>query len=56
MCDLNKPDIYLPTHLIKFTWEKYVTEGGGNRPTSADIEEMRRIMREENARLEAKQE
>jgi hypothetical protein len=56
MCDLKKAGIYRPTDLIKFPWEKDVTEGGGNRPTSADIEEMRRIMREENARLEAKQE
>jgi len=52
---LKKAGIYRPTDLIKFPWEKDVTECGSNRPTPADIEEMRRMMREENARLEAKQ-
>ena len=55
MADLKKAGIYRPTDLIRFPWEKDDPEGGGNRPTSADIEEMRRMMREENARLEAKQ-
>jgi hypothetical protein len=55
MADLKKAGIYRPTDLIRFPWEKDAPEGGGNRPTSEDIEEMRRMMREENARLEAKQ-
>ena len=56
MCDLKKAGIYRPTDLIRFPWEKDAPEGGGNRPTSADIEEMRRMMREENARLDAEKE
>ena len=40
---------------IKFPWEKDIeTSDGGNMPSASDIEEMRRMMREENARLEAK--
>ena len=42
---------------IKFLWEKDIeTSDGGNMPSASDIEEMRRIMLEENARLETKKE
>lgn len=55
MADLKKAGIYRPTDLIKFPWEKDVTEGGGNMPTKEEIEEMRRMMREENQKNEANQ-
>ena len=55
MADLKKVGIYRPTDLIKFPWEKELPESvtGGTGPTKAEIEEMQRIMREENARAEA---
>ena len=49
MADLKKAGIYRPSDLIKFPWEKDEIDSG-NMPTKADIEEMRRIMREENAK------
>lgn len=49
MADLKKAGIYRPSDLIKFPWEK--DEPEGNMPSQADIEEMRRMMREENAKL-----
>lgn len=49
MADLKKAGIYRPSDLIKFPWEKDDPEG--NMPSQADIEEMRRMMREENAKL-----
>jgi hypothetical protein len=51
MADLKKAGIYRPSDLIKFPWEK--DEPEGNMPSQADIEEMRRMMREENAKLSA---
>jgi hypothetical protein len=48
MADLKKAGIYRPSDLIKFPWEKDELEG--NMPSQADIEEMRRMMREENAK------
>ena len=55
MADLKKVGIYRPTDLLKFPWEKELPEssGGYTGPTKAEIEEMQRIMREENARAEA---
>ena len=52
MADLKKAGIYRPTDLIRFPWEKDIPdiiEG----PSKQEVEEMRRIMREENARAEA---
>lgn len=51
MADLKKAGIYRPSDLIKFPWEK--DEPEGNMPSQADIEEMRRMMRDENAKLSA---
>lgn len=51
MADLKKAGIYRPSDLIKFPWEK--DEPEGNMPSQSDIEEMRRMMREENAKLSA---
>ena len=51
MADLKKAGIYRPSDLIKFPWEK--DEPEENMPSQADIEEMRRMMREENAKLSA---
>lgn len=51
MADLKKAGIYRPSDLIKFPWEK--DEPEGNMPSQADIEEMRRMMREENAKSSA---
>lgn len=51
MADLKKAGIYRPSDLIKFPWEK--DEPEGNMPSQADIDEMRRMMREENAKLSA---
>ena len=36
---------------IKFPWEKDIEESSGDMPSASDIEEMRRMMREENERL-----
>lgn len=49
MADLKKAGIYRPSDLIKFPWEKDELEE--NMLSQADIEEMRRMMREENAKL-----
>lgn len=51
MADLKKAGIYRPSDLIKFPWEKDELEE--NMLSQADIEEMRRMMREENAKLSA---
>jgi hypothetical protein len=53
MADLKKVGIYRPTDLIRFPWEKELPDGESNGPTKEEIEEMRRIMQEENARFEA---
>lgn len=53
MADLKKVGIYRPTDLIRFPWEKDLPDGESNGPTKEEIEEMRRIMQEENARFEA---
>lgn len=55
MADLKKVGIYRPTDLIRFPWEKDLPETGATGPTKAEVEEMRRIMMEENARIEAAQ-
>lgn len=55
MADLKKVGIYRPTDLIRFPWEKDLPEAGATGPTKAEVEEMRRIMMEENARIEAAQ-
>lgn len=51
MADLKKAGIYRPSDLIKFPWEKDELEE--NMLSQADIDEMRRMMREENAKLSA---
>ena len=51
MADLKKAGIYRPSDLIKFPWEKDELEE--NMLSQADIEEMRRMMREENAKSSA---
>ena len=53
MADLKKVGIYRPTDLIRFPWEKDLPEVGATGPTKAEVEEMRRMMMEENARIEA---
>ena len=52
MANIKRAGIYRPTDLIKFPWERDVPEGGGNMPTKSEVEEMRRMMMEENARAE----
>lgn len=52
MTDLNKAGIYKPTDLLQFPWENDREEYSGEKLTKEDIEEMRRIMREENERAE----
>lgn len=51
MADLKKAGIYRPTDLIKFPWEREEELSGVSNLTKSDIEEMRRMMAEENARL-----
>ena len=51
MADLKKAGIYRPSDLIKFPWEKDELEE--NMLSQADIDEMRKMMREENAKLSA---
>lgn len=53
MADLKKAGIYRPTDLIKFPWDNSELPEGGHLPTKEEVEEMRRIMMEENARAEA---
>ena len=53
MADLKKVGIYRPTDLIRFPWEKDIPEAGAQGPTKQEVEEMRRMMMEENARIEA---
>lgn len=54
MADLKRAGIYRPTDLMKFPWEEELPDTPhGNLPTAKEIEEMQRIMREENARAEA---
>ena len=55
MADLKKVGIYRPTDLIRFPWEKDIPEAGAAGPTKQEVEEMRRMMQEENARAEAAQ-
>ena len=55
MADLKKVGIYRPTDLIRFPWEKDIPEAGAAGPTKQEVEEMRRMMMEENARAEAAQ-
>ena len=45
--DIKKIGIYKPADLLKFPWEE---EGiiQGNQPTDEEIEQMRRMMAEEN--------
>jgi hypothetical protein len=52
MTDLKKAGIYKPTDLLQFPWENDREEYSGEKLTKEDIEEMRRIMREENERAE----
>ena len=54
MCDLKKAGIYRPTDLIRFPWDNNADEPVGNMPTKKEIEEMRRMMIEENIKNEAK--
>lgn len=49
--DTKKAGINSPKDLIKFPWEKE-EEASVDLPTSAEIERMQRMMREENARAE----
>lgn len=53
MADLKKAGIYRPTDLIRFPWEADSPEAVGNMPTKEEIQEMQRMMREENARAAA---
>jgi hypothetical protein len=52
MANIKRAGIYRPTDLIKFPWEKEVSEGGGHILTNEEVAEMRRMMMEENARAE----
>lgn len=51
MADIKKAGIYKPTDLIKFPWDVKQDGGGGNQPTEEEIEYLRQLMIEENARL-----
>lgn len=52
MADLRKSGIHRDTDLIKFPWEKKIEPG--DQPTMEQVEEMRRLIREENERLAKK--
>ena len=50
---LRKSNIHTPTDLIKFPWDNTGHKGDdddSNMPTPAEVEELRRQMREENER------
>lgn len=48
---MRKSGIHSPTDLIKFPWEDAAAEpSSGNMPSKAEIEELRRMMQEENDR------
>ena len=49
MADMKKAGIFKPTDLMKFPWERD-NISNGNLPNDEEIEQMRRQMREENAR------
>lgn len=55
MADIKKVGIYRPTDLLKFPWEDDTITASGNQPTDEEIENLRRMMQEENARIEAAQ-
>lgn len=48
--NLRKMGIYRDTDLIKFPWETRVQSG--DQPTAADVERIRRQIKEENERLQ----
>lgn len=51
MSDLRKGGIFRDTDLIKFPWENERAEPG-NQPTKKEVEELRELMRRENAARE----
>ena len=52
MADLRKAGIYRDTDLVKFPWEKVAIDHD-DQPSSEDVERLRELMRQENARLQA---
>lgn len=52
MADLKKAGIYKPTDLIQFPWDN-TDEETGDMPSDAEVQRLRQLMMEENARAEA---
>ena len=53
MADLKKAGIYKPTDLIQFPWDT-TDEETGDMPSDAEVQRLRQLMMEENARAEAR--
>lgn len=52
MADLKKAGIYKPTDLIQFPWDN-TDEETCDMPSDAEVQRLRQLMMEENARAEA---
>ena len=53
MTDMRKAGIHRDTDLIKFPWETLRIETG-DQPTPEQVQQLRELMRQENAKLEQK--